>query len=222
MLAMKKTLSLSLCFFLLFTACQYREGIFATISPTGDKSIEVIAILPFHGPPTAEPRTKMASCPICGAVFQTDKLGRDEIALVEALFVTRLKEMGRYRIIPPEQTENLVSVREVYTTGNLSPIIKKINEQTGADAVVVGHVFRYRERIGYPYAVEKPASVALEVHLIRVSDEQTIWKGLIDRTQSSLMENVLLFASFYKRGGRWLTVKEFTEEGIEELLKTFP
>jgi len=36
------------------------------------------------------------------------------------------------------------------------------------------------------------------------------------------MEDILQIASFYKRGGRWLTAKELTEEGVSEMLKTFP
>ncbi|HLE18774.1 MAG TPA: hypothetical protein VI728_10875 [Syntrophales bacterium] len=87
---------------------------------------------------------------------------------------------------------------------------------------VLCFLFRYRERKGYPYSVEKPASVAFDVHLIRVSDGIVAWRGAFDKTQSSLMENILQIASSFKTGGRWLTAKELTEEGVSEMLKTFP
>lgn len=208
---------------LLFSfSCQYREGIFATVLPTGDKTVEAVAVLPFHGPPPSEPGAKMTSCPICGAVFQQDKVLQEDVKVVEGIFLTHLVNTGRYRIITPEETQGLVRGFEIYSKDRLHELLGRITSSTKADAVIIGHVFRYRERVGLTYAVRKPASVALEVHLIRVRDGTMIWKGVLDRTQSSLMENILLITSFYQRGGRWLTVREFVEEGIAELMKTLP
>jgi len=49
-----------------------------------------------------------------------------------------------------------------------------------------------------------------------------VWKGSYDRTQSTLMEDLLQIASFYREGGRWVTAEELTEEGVEEIIKSFP
>jgi hypothetical protein len=83
-------------------------------------------------------------------------------------------------------------------------------------------VFRYQEREGTSYSVKKPASVAFEVHLIRGSDGVQVWRGTFDRTQRTLMENILQLSSFFRQKGRWATAKELAEEGMDEILKTFP
>jgi hypothetical protein len=36
------------------------------------------------------------------------------------------------------------------------------------------------------------------------------------------MEDIFQISSFVKEGGKWVTVKELTEEGMEEVLKKFP
>jgi hypothetical protein len=36
------------------------------------------------------------------------------------------------------------------------------------------------------------------------------------------MEDLFQFSSFYRGKGRWVTAEELTEEGLEQVLKTFP
>jgi hypothetical protein len=97
-----------------------------------------------------------------------------------------------------------------------------VGSELGAEGIVTGHVYRFRERKGEPYAAEQPASVAFEIHLLRVEDGVLVWRGSFDRTQSALMENLLQAPSFYREKGRWVTAEELAEEGLELMLKTFP
>ena len=90
-----------------------------------------------------------------------------------------------------------------------------------ADLIAVGYVFRYVERIGYDYSVEKPASVAFEINFVNPKDGSTVWRGVFDKTQKSLMEDVFQIASFYKGGGKWLTARELTKQGMNQAFKTF-
>ena len=80
----------------------------------------------------------------------------------------------------------------------------------------------FRERQGYAYSAEKAASVAFDIHLIRVSDGVTIWRGLFDETQKSLMENLFQIVPFFQGGGQWVTAKELATEGIDALMENFP
>jgi len=101
-------------------------------------------------------------------------------------------------------------------------VLRKVGSELGAEGVVSGTVYRFRERKGVAYAVDQPASVAFEIHLLRVSDGALVWKGSFDRTQTSLMEDLLQAPSFYRGGGRWVTAEELAAEGMEQVLKTFP
>jgi len=101
-------------------------------------------------------------------------------------------------------------------------LLIKSGRELGADAVLYGYVFRFRERKGFAYGTDKAASVAFAMHLINVRDGSLLWKGIFDKTQTTLMEDIFQILSFYKERGRWVTARELTEEGVSEILKTFP
>jgi hypothetical protein len=92
----------------------------------------------------------------------------------------------------------------------------------GADAVIIGHLYRFRERIGTQYSVEIPASVAFDIHLIDVKDGRLLWSGNFDETQQSLFEDLYQLGTFLRRRGRWITAKELAVSGLEGILDTFP
>lgn len=101
-------------------------------------------------------------------------------------------------------------------------ILTEVGREIGADGIVAGYLFYYVERKGFDYSAEKPASVAFCVHLIDVKSGVSVWKGVFDKTQSSLMENIFDILPFIKGGGKWLTAEELSREGIKEILKGFP
>ena len=112
------------------------------------------------------------------------------------------------------------------STGSLTmpvrQILRDVGKELGADGVVIGHLYRFRERKGTSYTVEQPASVAFDIHLLRVSDGELVWRGFFDKTQSSLMEDLSQIAAFFRGKGRWVTAEELAEEGLEQVLTTFP
>lgn len=143
--------------------------------------------------------------------------------VVESIFVSKLGENKNIDIIPAEQVEGLY--RQI-TLETISPkeaeLISKLGQGLKADAIVVGYVYRYQERIGTPYAVEKPASVAFEIHLIDVDAGLRSWRATFDKTQRSLMENLFNFRFFVKDKGRWITARELAAEGVDEIMQNFP
>jgi hypothetical protein len=101
-------------------------------------------------------------------------------------------------------------------------IFKKVGRELGADVLAVGYVYRYTERVGYEYSSEHPASVSFEIHLIKTIDGSIIWRGFFDKTQKSLMEDVFQISSFVRGGGKWMTARQLTEQGMIKIFKTFP
>ncbi|MDX9746376.1 MAG: hypothetical protein WCX84_01780 [Syntrophales bacterium] len=143
--------------------------------------------------------------------------------IVETIFLTRLGENRDTEIIPVEETEG---VYRQLTTKTISPkeieLIGQLGKALKVDAIVVGYVYRYMERVGTSYAVEKPASVAFEIHLIDVKAGIRTWRATFDKTQRSLMENLFNFRFFVKDRGRWITARELAEEGIDQVMQNFP
>jgi len=79
-------------------------------------------------------------------------------------------------------------------------------------------VYRYQERQGGNFAVDKPASVGFHLHLY---DQRGLTKVFIfDETQQPLLDNILKIFTFLRRGMKWITASELAEEGIEKGIKS--
>lgn len=158
-------------------------------------------------------------CPLCGMIFSAAKAVGSPETVVEARFLEQLeKSKPKFSVIAGERVAGVY--RRVSTASLKTPlrqILRDVGSELGAEGIVIGYVYRFRERKGEPFAVEKPASVAFEIHLIRVEDGVLVWRDAFDRTQSSLMENLLQVSSW-----RWVTAEELAVGGLEQVLKTFP
>ena len=180
-----------------------------------------MAIIPFQAVSTTE-SGNTAVCPLCGAVYFGGKIAEGGEKVAEELFIEKLKYFKEIEIIPQEKVEGIYKrVRAESLKMPLLETLKKAGAELDADLIVVGYVFRYVERIGYDYSAEKPASIAFEITFVNPKDGSTVWRGVFDKAQKSLMEDVLQIASFYKGGGKWLTARQLTKQGMDQVFKTF-
>jgi hypothetical protein len=144
--------------------------------------------------------------------------------IIQEFFVGRLEKSGAFFRHPALHQSDLVpsesQKRERETAGHEAAAT--VGQALEVDGVVAGYVSCFRERVGYKYSAEKPASVTFGVYLIRVSDGEMVWGNIYDKTQQSLSENVLQASTFFSRGLKWVTAQELAEDGVDEMLKTFP
>ena len=172
---------------------------------------------------TPDENTRMANCPLTGAIFRACGSPTDSEKILENLFLEKLRSSSANILIPPDEAD---AIYKTLSTGPSkvpqSQVLKTIGEKLNADAVLIGYLFCFRERIGYEYAAEKPASVAFGIYLISVKNGSLIWKGVFDKTQQSLFENVFELPSFIKGKGKWVQAEFLLREGVEDVLKTFP
>jgi hypothetical protein len=75
------------------------------------------------------------------------------------------------------------------------------------------YLYRYEERRGGNFAVERPASVGLHVHLMEGNVALRVYE--FDEVQRPLSENLLDLGKFIRRGGRWITAEQLAGEGID-------
>lgn len=182
-----------------------------------------IALIPFQAVRSTSESGNTVVCPLCGAVYFGGKIAESGEGIVEELFMEDLEKIKEMEIIPQEKVTAVYKrVGAESLKMPLLRIITKTGIELDADLVAVGYVFRYVERIGYDYSVEKPASVAFEINLIDPRKDAVIWRNSFDKTQKSLMEDMFQIASFYKGGGKWLTVRELSKQGMDQAFKTFP
>ncbi len=214
-----------LLFFILCVVCgcQRASGVSTTLKDDGNVVFKRIAVVPFQSIRQEDAEITTARCPVCGLVFRTERYAKGSEAVVEGIFLDRLKDEKAFALIPPDRVGGIYEgVTGQLFKADLLDVLKKVGAELEADGIILGYVYRFRERKGFSLSVEKPASVAFEIHLIRVSDGAIVWRGIFDKTQASLMENLLQIGSFLKEGGKWVTAKELTAEGMDEVLKDFP
>jgi hypothetical protein len=183
-----------------------------------------ILIFPFKNMAAMYGEEVNCRCPICGKVFMTGEVVEDaEDLLTEELFGL-LKDRKDIQLIPPSQSQGVVSDLLSEDQKGLSDrdLLIETGRALKADWVLSGYVFRFRERMGGKYSVELPASVAFDIHLIRVADGLLLWNNHFDETQQPLSENLFHLGSFLQRKARWITANEMAASGLKNILKSFP
>jgi len=199
----------------------------AILAEDNDKTLSPVAamrlaVLPFQaiGP---DDQSSTVRCPICGNVNSSGSIVKGAENVLQELFTDKLRDLKKVDIVPLDKTA-AVYHRILFDSLKQTQrqTIQKVGAELQVDALVVGYVYHYRERVGYDYAAERPASVGFEIHLISARDGSSLWRGIFDKTQKSLMEDVFQASSFFKGGAKWLTARELTKLGIDEIFTTFP
>jgi hypothetical protein len=198
--------------------CHYRQDAGIPV-PEGRIVFDRIAVLPFQQIVPEDHQSGAMRCPICGMIFGAEKADGSPETVVEARFLEQLeKSKPKFSFIAGDRVAGVY--RRVSTASLKTPllqIVRDVGKELGAEGIVIGYVYRFRERKGEPLAAEKPASVAFEIHMIRVEDGVLVWREAFDRTQTSLMEDLLHVSSW-----KWVTAEELAAGGLEQALKTFP
>jgi len=208
----------------LLTGCVSKNtGGADTLHRKAVSGLKKIAVVPFQAITSDNPDTRVVRCPVCGTTFRTCNFAGNPERKIEEFFLKEIESSEQYSLIPSGYVDSVYK-RVSSTSFGKSPleILTEVGKEVGADGIIAGYLFYYMERKGFDYSVEKPASVTFCVHLIRVKDGGSVWKGVFDKSQSSLMENILNILPFIKGGGKWVTAEELSQEGIKEILKDFP
>ncbi|MGA3173081.1 MAG: hypothetical protein ABSE25_01490 [Syntrophorhabdales bacterium] len=142
-------------------------------------------------------------------------------AFALGLYVERLKDEGAYLcpvchrvIVPGGVHENAESIIATEFGGALDERGVRHSSEDGEARYLDVLVYRFQERRGGNFSVERPASVGFHVHLF---EQGTLSKVFVfDETQQPLSENVLRFFTFLRRGAKWLTAGELAREGVRK------
>jgi hypothetical protein len=203
--------------------CYKGEGVATTLQQDGKLIFQRVAITPFQQTTPDQLDINAVDCSRCRFFTRVDGPPDRPEAIVEQIFIEWLKTSYNMDIIPPDRVAGVYE-RYIGAFDKVTPLalMKKVGDDLDADGIVFGYIYRFSERQGTPYAAAKPASVAFEIYLFRVSDSALVWKGHFEKTQTSLMEDVLQASAFLKGGGRWITVRELSEEGMDHVMKNFP
>jgi len=211
-----------LCFFI--SSCHWASGVSSSFFQEREREFKKIAVLPFQ---TLSPEDFARISEVtakAATMIKTYSEPASPAAIIEEMFWEHLSAVAKVPLVSPAKAG--VAYEEIITSSgkkmSFNEAIRIMGEKLGADGVVVGFVYRYRERKGYDFAVEKPASIFFEIQLISCRDGELLWRAVFDKTQTSLMENVLGIRYFLRDRGKWITARELALEGVEEIVSRFP
>ncbi len=163
-------------------------------------------------------------CRACGNILGAGKVEGDPSPALTLLLWNLLKDQVKgYELISPGQAEGAYQTQLAKKIEQDPKVLMKaIGQDLKADGVIWGGIFRYENRKGTAYGVQEPASVSLDLHLLRVSDGLIVWKIQWSHTQKSLSEDLFQLGEVAKRGLRWLTAEELAQSGLAQMIKNFP
>jgi hypothetical protein len=209
---------LSFLLLMFFSSCQSVKEKIPQEKPSPPK-IHRMVVVGFLPAMSKWDEPKIVRSPISGAVFFAEPVPEKAVKGLTASLFDRIVEEKRFDLISPGQARGAYSSLKLSdVVGKEIDIIQKIGLAFSAEAVLIGYVYRFREREGTDYAVNRAASVAFDLYLIGPQDGVVFWKGKFDKTQQHLSQNILDAGTFMKGQGRWMTAEKLAEIGLEGVL----
>jgi hypothetical protein len=174
--------------------------------PAIEEKIGLIAVMPIE---RAEPVSATA-------LPETPTLAPGAERVVTAEIYGVLSSSPRWRFVPDLTVSEALSHHPL--GGDLESRARALGKAVGADGVLFGTVFRYRERVGSEFGTRQPAAVGFTLQLISVTSGKILWTGTFDQAQEALSTNLFNWWQFWRGGPRWFTAEEFTRIAVERLL----
>jgi len=182
-------------------------------------SLEKIAVLPMDRA-NLKPQPGEAACALSDTFYEASDVSIEAARKVTKLLLDSLNSDPRF--VPVKEAKCVSFLSRMLITEPNAPqlrLVQALGKELGVDAVLYGKLFRFEDRIGGPYGVERPASVTFTLYLIRTKDGAVLWRYAFSETQQPLTENLFKAGLYKKTGMRWLTAEELAKIGIEQALK---
>ena len=198
--------------FLFVAACSFGPGNFQSRQSTDleQRRIKRIAVLaPSAVMPTQKPRIPFTT----DAAAEAKPDEKDAPELLAKLVYNAMLAMPSWQMVSDSEVRD---VGQSISEGSEASRLRKVGEMVFADAVLTGRVLRYRERIGEEWGAKSPASVAFVLDLWDVRRGDIIWSARFDETQKSLSENIFAISEISRRGVKWLSAEQLTNEGVKK------
>jgi len=159
--------------------------------------------------------------PLSGATFMAEPVSQDAVRVMTNTLFERLVTDTSFSLVSPGQARGTfldIVASDRSASLDTVEILQEVGRAFDADAVLVGYLYRWNERHGSDYGVKSPASVAFDLHILKSSGGEILWRGRFDKEQRSLSENLLDLETFIRGGGKWMTVRELALLGLKDLL----
>jgi hypothetical protein len=182
-----------------------------------------IAVMPFMKGKFGSTPRETIDAGISQLYFNPEKMTLDSDGILTGHVQKALRKQHGDKLIPlAEAMEAYGVISKDETRDTLRTLAQKVGKALGANFIMAGTVWRFKERVGSAAGSEIPTSVAFGLYLIDVSNGGVLWREVFETSQSPLSENILDARAFFKKGAKWLTANELALYGVKEILKKHP
>jgi hypothetical protein len=185
--------------------------------------LESVVVIGFRAAMSERDAPRAARNPITGAPPSVAPVSGEAVSKMTAKLFKGVQKVGGLKLISPGKARGVYSSL-ISSDAELTEfeMIQQIGQAFSADAILLGYLYRWSERVGSDLAVDRPASVSFDLSLVRPEDGGILWRGKFDKTQRSLSENLLEWDTFVRGHGRWMTAEKLAELGLEDMLRRMP
>ena len=194
----------------LLVGCSFGPGNLQSRHSTDLESRRIRRIVILPALETPGPQVKVAPAP-----GEPKSPERDPNDILARVIYSAMSALPNWQIVSESEARE---VSQMITASSEAARSRQLGEAVYADAVIVGRVRRFRERVGDEWGVKTPASVAFVLELVDVRRGDVIWSASFDETQKSLSENIFAIGDISERGVRWLTAEQLALEGVKKAI----
>ena len=203
--------------------CQSKPETVKARSGLSAVKVQRIALMPFvrglHNSSLGDPMNRLLYCTISNLCFNIREVKGNADELMTGFLQEALQKSYAGALIPDPTVQAAYAELPKYpATDTPQSLAIALGRKLQADHVMVGIVWRYKERVGTAEASASPASVAFTLYLLNVAQGTPVWQATFDKTQQALSENLLNAKDFFAMGARWLTADELARFGIKQVI----
>lgn len=188
------------------------------------KQIRQIAVMPFLVGQKPEKVETIMMCRLDGICLKEPAVIEGAEKSLTNIVQRQLTEGYGVRVVPQEKVIDAYDKVTKYDFSTTTPLdlALKLGRELNVGYVVLGNVWRFRQRESGSAEGERPASVAFAVHLIDVDRGAGVWRKTFEKQQQALSDDLLKAGDFFKQKGQWLPAEELAQVGVKEVLKELP
>jgi hypothetical protein len=184
-----------------------------------------IAVMPFFSgkwqPGTTEKTDQTLACTLAQICRSDPNIKTDADQIVTSMAYAWLaRHVGEDRLIPLDQAASTFERIQVDAdTDTPRSLAVKLGAALGADLVLAGTVWRFRDRGAVEGITDSPAAVAFAVYLIDAKTGRRKWRGVFDMAQNQMTDDLLKARQHARLGIGWLSAEELAKAGVDQVLK---
>ncbi len=186
-----------------------------------------IAAAPFlvgrHQPDMDESLDDTLSCPLDQICEADPSIAPDAGQMLQAMVHSALIERYGGQVVPMDQIQAAyVDMRLDGAEDSPRTMAMDMGKNLSADLILVGTVWRYRDRGAIEGFPDRPASVAFALYLVDAASGRQLWRGVFDMAQELVLRDMTRFSDRIRMGLKWLSADELARYGVKEVFRSFP